>query len=302
MMSNLLVVAAYLLAVMGDYLALRYWLSRTLWRGIGAGLNGSVISYVLQYTRWAATFLVTAGLSVPWACAALARYRFAHMHWGDYPGRFTGRPKALLRSWVIAWALWYAPLLAIAGVLVIADNLKLFVLVTELARIFDAVNDRDEVWMLYAVVLWLIIGMAANFHFRASWLAWCLNSLEIGPIRCSCALKRVFEPSLWRGFAVIAGYALFVIWMVVEANLGRNGLFSDWDYDDSVWGCLALVAGSGIVGGILWRCLVEIPFLETLLSKVTLENFNAADLAEAAAVRPARLAEGVWDVSNGAFI
>jgi uncharacterized membrane protein YjgN (DUF898 family) len=90
------------LALVGYYAGRRYRLSRTVWRGIRGGLDGSAPRYALL-TIWSWFLnLVTLGFYVPWQRVRLWRYEANNMRAGDARFAFEGKGRALLRSWLFA--------------------------------------------------------------------------------------------------------------------------------------------------------------------------------------------------------
>jgi uncharacterized membrane protein YjgN (DUF898 family) len=77
-------------------------LSRTVWRGIRGGLEGSAPRYALL-TIWIWFLdLVTLGFYVPWQRVRLWRYEANNMRAGDAHFAFEGKGRALLGSWLFA--------------------------------------------------------------------------------------------------------------------------------------------------------------------------------------------------------
>ena len=111
--------------------ARRYRLTRTLWRGIRGGQDGSTWAYLRQALLWGLVGLATLGIAVPWGSTALQRYRTNATRFGDQAFRFEGGARPLVRRWLLAWAgmvLWPAavgvgtvtgnPLVPIVGILI----------------------------------------------------------------------------------------------------------------------------------------------------------------------------------------
>src|SRR5262245_47603985 len=64
-------VAVVLLSVIAIFRARRYRLSRTAWRGIHAGQDGTSMGYLRRWIGWNALAVITLGFAVPWARLAL---------------------------------------------------------------------------------------------------------------------------------------------------------------------------------------------------------------------------------------
>jgi len=85
------------------YRARRYRLSRTAWRGVRAGQDGSSFAYALRAAGWLIVSLVTLGLAWPLANRALARYRIEHTLFGTARAGFDAPLGPLFRAWLPAW-------------------------------------------------------------------------------------------------------------------------------------------------------------------------------------------------------
>lgn len=88
------------------YRARRYRLSRTSWRGIRAGQDGSALAYVALSFKWGFLTLITLGLCYPVMRTRLQAYRMEHTWFGDECFSFDGKASDLFGTWVIAYLLW----------------------------------------------------------------------------------------------------------------------------------------------------------------------------------------------------
>lgn len=93
----------------------RYRLTRTAWRGIRFGLDGSTWHYLWLSAGWLVLVALTLGLAYPWMQVALWRYRVRHTRFGATYFGFAGDAMALLLPWLVVYAI-PAALLALAAV------------------------------------------------------------------------------------------------------------------------------------------------------------------------------------------
>src|SRR5947207_421806 len=77
----------YVFGQFAIYRARRYRLTRTVWRGVRFGMDGSGLAYAMRAMGWAVLMVLTLGLILPWREAALERYKMQHSHYGDLQGR-----------------------------------------------------------------------------------------------------------------------------------------------------------------------------------------------------------------------
>lgn len=130
----------------GSYQARRYQLSRTLWRGIHAGQNGSAWHYGLRFLGWVLVFCLTAGLSVPWACMDLAHYRMRHTNWGSFRGSFTGNGFDLVPAWLLTWLLSVGPLFTYAVYMLQQSEWNVGVFYVEIAGLLTLLMQADGIY------------------------------------------------------------------------------------------------------------------------------------------------------------
>lgn len=94
------------LIYIGTFMALRYRLSRTRWRGIRFYQNGSAWSYGLTALRGFFFMGVTLGLYTPFLNVRLRAYQFHNLSFGTLPFAFDGKGSDLFKPFVIAWLLF----------------------------------------------------------------------------------------------------------------------------------------------------------------------------------------------------
>ena len=94
----------------------RYRLTRTAWRGIRFGLDGSTWHYLWLSSVWLVLVLLTLGLAYPWMQVALWRYRVSHTRIGSTYFGFSGEAMPLLLPWLVVYAIPAALLALTAAV------------------------------------------------------------------------------------------------------------------------------------------------------------------------------------------
>ena len=82
------------------YRARRYRLTRTLWRGVRCGQDGSPVRYAfLSIGLWLLN-LITLGLAYPWMRTVLQRFRMNNTRFGNRHFKFDGTGGALFLFWL----------------------------------------------------------------------------------------------------------------------------------------------------------------------------------------------------------
>lgn len=289
---------ALFLAAAGRYSARGYQLSRTLWRGIYAGQDGSCWAYARRYMLWSVAFCFTAGLSVPWACEDLARYRVRHTIWGDRRAQFHGRAKQLARPWLRVWAVCFGPLYGLCLWQIWQADGNAAALTWGIASLFDLINQRGDSMNLYVVGAALFWICLAWLCFYAAWLEWLLDQLDIGPLQFTCRLPAGPYRRLFRRLILPAFYSFAALTLLMHANLNENGPFYSLDYVESVWACLAAAFVVSIGLGAIWLRLVMIPLWQEIFVSTTIDNVEAiAKTVQSRLPRP-HFGEGLWDIGH----
>lgn len=98
------------------YTALRYRLTRTLWRGIRGGLEGSAINYSLRYIAYGLLSVFTFYQFVPFATVRLWRYRVSNLFFGTAQGSFDGHGRHLYLRYLASFAGWIVAGALAAGI------------------------------------------------------------------------------------------------------------------------------------------------------------------------------------------
>ena len=95
----------FILIQVAFYRMWRYRLTRTTWRGIRFGLDGSTWRFLGLSVGWTLLSVVTLGMAYPWMRVALMRYRIQHTRFGQTRFDFAGSGKALFGPFLLAFGL-----------------------------------------------------------------------------------------------------------------------------------------------------------------------------------------------------
>ncbi|MFQ5619596.1 MAG: DUF898 family protein [Rhodospirillales bacterium] len=95
----------FVLIQVAFYRMWRYRLTRTTWRGIRFGLDGSTRRFLGLSVAWSFFTVVTLGMAYPWMRVALMRYRIQHTRFGQTRFDFAGSGKALFGPFLLAFGL-----------------------------------------------------------------------------------------------------------------------------------------------------------------------------------------------------
>lgn len=114
-------VVLFLLGQYAIFRGRRYRATRTLWRGIRLGQDGSALTYMAMATGWWLVTLLTLGLAFPYMRASLERYRMNHTLIGESRMTSTASGGSILLPWLLFYAVALLPIVA-TGLLFLAAN------------------------------------------------------------------------------------------------------------------------------------------------------------------------------------
>lgn len=198
----------------GIYLARRYRLTRTVFRGLRFHQTGSGLHYSICAVWWWGLTVVTLGFAYPFTRAALERFKMRNTWYGDLQGRFEGKGSYLF---VRGFLMWLAVL--IPGLITLVSVLSInWSRVTRIVRGGGDVMGRIEkaspgfadtvVVALVAGAVCLILVAALFPAFHAMVVRWWISGIRFGEITAVSHL---------RTRDVYAAYLRYIGWMMVFA-------------------------------------------------------------------------------------
>ena len=302
-----------ILFVLGQYALYRgrrYRASRTLWRGIRLGQDGSGVIYALMTVGWWIASVVTFGLAVPFMRASLERYRIDHTLIGSSRMSSTARGRAILLPWLLFYAVALLPALA-AGAAFLAINDfaipdDLFVAKTggkPGETMFNPVYEGTNVAtfglvFVSALGFGAVAGILLIPFYRARETRVFMNAASLGPVRLASTLRaRQFYWPYIVYFLTILGFVVMVgllaglaIFATTAAGAGDGmkvllGLAG-----------IVLYLGSLLLFAVLYVRVIQARLWEAVATFTTVENAGALDAVLASSRRPgSALNEGMAD-------
>ncbi|WNJ99306.1 YjgN family protein [Thalassospiraceae bacterium LMO-JJ14] len=182
-------IVLFALLQIGFYRMWRYRMSRTMWRGVRFGLDGSTWAYLKLSAGWSVLTALTLGAAYPWMKIDLWRYQIRHTRLGDQAFRFEGNAKALFAAW--------SPVFVI-GLLYIATLITfLYNFGFEPAEIARAL--REDQNGLFKTIMFVFAGLGllsiiAYFHYAIRQARFQISGIRLGEARFHSGLpfKRLF--------------------------------------------------------------------------------------------------------------
>ncbi len=208
----------------GRYGGRRYRLTRTLWRGIRGGLDGSSVTYALINFKYFLLIPLTLGLAVPWQLVSLWRYEMNNTGLGDRQFSYEGSGRHLLKPWLVVYACAIASLVAICIIAVLATMMALsggqssgIEALDNLGRGLSEDRAALSAFAAAIVILWLLVMVAMGFsglYFRMRTMRYLAGGTALGEVRFVANIR------FWRLFRLYFGNAL-----VMLLTLGMGSAF-----------------------------------------------------------------------------
>lgn len=307
------VLSFLILFVLGQfavYRGRRYRASRTLWRDIRLGQDGSAITYALMAIGWSLLTLLTLGLAFPFMRASLERYRINHTLIGSSRMESTARGRSLLLPWLAFYVVVLLPIAAALIAFLVATDFNipddLFVPKeggkpgeTE----FNSDYDGTPIATFGALLLSTLgitfpLGLLLIPFYRARETRLFMNAASLGPVRLSSTLKA--RQFYWPYFVYLLSVIGFVL--ILGLVIGGGGLLLQTQGMESRahW---ALLFGMvfGYLGGALFFAVLYVRVITARLwaavaTTTVVENAGGLDAVLASSRRVGSgLNEGLAD-------
>ncbi len=289
--------------------ARRYRLTRTTWRGIHFGQEGSTAVYAGLWLFWAVLQIATLGFITPWRDIALMRYRMGVTHFGNEFFRFDGRGGALLGAWLPAWG-------AVVGVLVslvlVAQWAVLYAQVGEPRMSVNEPPLTSPLSDFYAVppALWavLLLGSLVAFYFayisyRVTLFRHAVGMTRLGEARfhstvTARAVRQAFGPFILGGIGYMT-ISLTLVALLVQTAMSLPAQTGGPD----LWIGIAVVLSLGLAilflasygFALLFNLTMRSQLFTAVAESFAIEGIESVELIEQETRRRPRFGEGLAD-------
>ncbi|WP_026597109.1 DUF898 family protein [Methylobacterium sp. 77] len=200
--SGLSFLVLFVLGKFAVYRGRRYRASRTLWRGIRLGQDGSAITYALMAIGWSLLTLLTLGLAFPFMRASLERYRINHTLIGSSRMESTARGRSLLLPWLTFYVVVLLPIAAAFLAFLSATDFSSIPGDLFVPRqggkpgefVFNRVYDHTPILTFGALLINTVsitvpLGVLLIPFYRARETRIFMNAASLGPVRLMSTLK-----------------------------------------------------------------------------------------------------------------
>ncbi|MER2249252.1 YjgN family protein [Methylorubrum podarium] len=301
------------LFVLGQYALYRgrrYRASRTRWRGIRLGQDGSGFAYAGFASLWWLGTILSLGLAFPFMRAALERYRIDHTLVGQSRMRSTATGRSILLPWLMFYIVALLPILVSVLALLAASG---FDIPTDLL-IQDPASAKSKLIFnpAYAdsplVSYASAVGIAASVsiplalllipYYRARETRAFLNATHLGGAQLSSSLKarQFYFPYLVYllaviGFVVVLGI-IFALLVPLIATGGDNPGIHAFVIVSTVLLYLGAILGTNV----LYVRIITVRLWHAVATTMQIENLPALEAVLASTRPPASgLNEGLAD-------
>lgn len=291
----------FALIQIGFYRAWRYRMSRTLWRGIRFGLDGSSWEYLKLASGWTLLTVITLGVAYPWMQVELWRYQMRHTHIGSETFSFDGKGRDLLKPWlVVTLPLYFCAI----GVLLhwhwgfgLFDSLDGTAL--ELSTTVNSLGVPGfHAFLLswFSIILLAALGIAAFFWFGLVATRYKLSHTRIGRSTSQSKLP-IWLLARSALFAVLITIGIVFIGTLIVGIIAaflipsQNAVFDVGGVFGALFGLLSAV----VVFPLIWAVVYQFELLKQLVLTTAITN---PEYLEAVAQRPAsdmKTGEGLAD-------
>lgn len=289
-----LAASAYLAFIIGLFFfvyyaffsARRYRMSRTLWRGIRGGLDGSPAVYAL-WCFWAAFLsVITLGIAAPYAEMPATRYIINKSRFGSQSfsaANLSGGP--LMKRWLIVLLglyIFFGIIAAVAAISGIDENS----------------TDKSEASAVFGafVLFGLLALMLLNFWYAVFRVRYVISQIAYGPVRFASGITT--KSVMWIGFIYLLSFIGMIIILVIVGALIMGGFSAAVGPNPSALAVLAimLIGGLALVGSfVLVPLMLVRPLLKRFIETMVIAGkIDFAQVAQAA--RGPKRGEGLADV------
>jgi len=135
------------------YLAYRYRVNRTQWRGIRGSVGGAAYIYALKWIGYYFLAAITFGIMKPWADVKLLQYKLENTKFGGRSLSFEATTTGLWKPYLLIFAIY---LVITVGATILGLNIAM-----EKAALGSELQPGDEAAMHWGIVSFILIGMIA---------------------------------------------------------------------------------------------------------------------------------------------
>lgn len=275
----------------------RYRFTRTLWRGVRFGLDGSSLRYAGLWLGYGALTVVTLGLATPWRRIVTTRYLVNHARFGVTGLSLEVRGGRMFLPWLVV----IAALVAAVGVLAATNAQALREIWTAsrdaaAASVHVSGSTIEEFFgrlQLWPLVL-LILPVLAYARYRAVEFRYLLDNVRAGEAGLRSSLRTGYFVAIHvLGWTLVVAVALVLpglaFYAIAVAGLAEDGLAATLIAFVVIWALLLLVVN------LAYILIVNVTILAHVCRTLAMENPASLDDIVQSTAASLRRGEGLAD-------
>jgi uncharacterized membrane protein YjgN (DUF898 family) len=310
--GNFISTSAVLLLVFmsqyGIYLARRYRLTRTVFRGLRFHQTGNAIHYSVCAVWWWGWTVLTLGFAYPFTRAALERFKMRNTWYGDLQGQFVGSGWRLFIRGFLMWLAVLIPMLATAGALLPINWSGVTAALRGGGDVIGRIERASPGFLgqigfaivAFAVTLALVALLLPAFH--AMVMRWWIAGIRFGEIT---ALAHLRTRDVYFAYLRFTGFLIaFIIVLLIGVFFGLIvlGTFAQDGSMLSELLTVAMMVGTYVVFMLglitLYNATVTLAVWRLTANSIELSDPRPLGRVKAAGEASSPLGEGIADVLN----
>jgi uncharacterized membrane protein YjgN (DUF898 family) len=287
-------IVLFALLQIGFYRMWRYRMSRTRWRGVRFGLDGSTWAYLKLSAGWSVLTALSLGAAYPWMQIDLWRYQIRHTRLGDTSFRFDGNARELVSAW--------APTFIIAIAIAATGGLFVYHFGWDGAGISGGMPD-DEKHLLAGLVATIaglaLLSTVTFFYYRIRQTRLQISGIRFGDARFASAMPfgRLLLYAL--GCFVLAGGVVLAAFLAATA-FGSIDQFWDMGFQmnmesGSLGALIATIVVVFLIFPLIWALIFKFEVIRQTVITTAIANPHELEHAAQTADRGPRTGEGLAD-------
>jgi uncharacterized membrane protein YjgN (DUF898 family) len=303
--------AVLLLAFMsqyGIYLARRYRLTRTVFRGLRFHQTGNAVHYSICAVWWWGWTALTLGFAYPFTRAALERFKMRNTWYGDLQGRFEGTGWHLFVRGFLMWLAVLIPMLATAAALLSINWSAVMAALRGGGDVIGRVEKASPGFLgqlgfaitAFAVTLALVALLLPAFH--AMVMRWWIAGIRFGDL---AAVSHLRTRDVYVAYLRFIGYFIaFIVVLLVGVffALIALGTFAQDGSLLSEFLTVAMMVGTYVVFMLglitLYNATVTLSVWRLTANSIALSDPHPIGRVKAQGDASSPLGEGIADVLN----
>jgi uncharacterized membrane protein YjgN (DUF898 family) len=292
----------------GIYLARRYRLTRTVFRGLRFHQSGSAVRYAVCAVWWWGWTALTLGFAYPFTRAALERFKMRNTFYGDLQGSFVGSGWHLFIRGFLMWLAVLVPLLATATALLSIQWSAVMAALRGGGDVIGRVEKASPGFLgqfgfaivAFGVTLMLVALILPAFH--AMVMRWWINGIRFGEIVATSHLR---TRDVYVAYLRFIGFLIaFIVVLLVGVFFGLIvlGAFFESGTMLTEFVTVAMMVGTYVVFMLglitLYNATVTLSVWRLTAGSIALSDTRPIAQVKAAGDASSPLGEGIADVLN----